>query len=69
VQLGPTDRLLLYSDGLVERRTTELDERLEQLRATARLEGGDAAALVDRLVATLAPTGADDVTVLALGLR
>ncbi|MGY1710402.1 PP2C family protein-serine/threonine phosphatase [Geodermatophilus sp. SYSU D00758] len=67
VPLVPGDTVVLYTDGLVERRGTTLDE------GTARLldAGRDLAAhplegLCDALLARLAPAAVDDVALLAL---
>ncbi|WP_199422155.1 SpoIIE family protein phosphatase [Actinotalea solisilvae] len=65
-RLGAGDRLLLYTDGLVERRDRPLDESLADLATAA---GALGAAPVNRLVAdTLAQPGRelDDVCLLAL---
>ena len=69
VQLAAGDRLLLYTDGLVERRDTGLDERLDVLEvAAADLVGvpldGAVAALVARLLVD--EQHRDDVCVLLL---
>lgn len=66
-RLEPGSRLVLFTDGLVERRDTPLDTSLERLREAARGDGLDE--LCDALVAT-APTGQarDDVAVLACQL-
>jgi light-regulated signal transduction histidine kinase (bacteriophytochrome) len=58
--------LLLYSDGLVERRGTDLAEGLDALRAAADPAGG-AEALVDRVLTALQPPDDDDVTLVGLG--
>ncbi|WP_432497228.1 PP2C family protein-serine/threonine phosphatase [Kineococcus auxinigenes] len=62
--------LLLYTDGLVERRDSDLDTGVERLRAAAGALAGAAddalgAALDDLLVAA-EPAGGDDVAVLAV---
>jgi serine/threonine-protein kinase RsbW len=61
--------LVLYTDGLVESRTADLDEGLARLRSVAAGTGGaaDPDELCDRLLAALTgPRRADDVALLAL---
>ncbi len=71
VRLGLTgdDRLLVFSDGLVELRDEDLADGLDRLRAAALACGRDPEALVEGVLTVLAPAGSDDVTLLALGLR
>ncbi|SNS42201.1 Bacteriophytochrome (light-regulated signal transduction histidine kinase) [Geodermatophilus saharensis] len=64
--LGAGERLLLYSDGLVERRDRPLPDRLEALRHAALAAEGGPQEVVDAVVATLDPAGTDDVTVVGL---
>jgi serine/threonine-protein kinase RsbW len=69
VQLTAGDRLLLYTDGLVERRDTGLDERLEVLEAaSADIVGAPLESAVSELVARLLvdEQHRDDVCVLLL---
>jgi serine phosphatase RsbU (regulator of sigma subunit) len=69
VTLSPDDRLLLYSDGLLERRGASLEEGFGALRAAAvEVLGADPDTLVDAVLGALDPPDADDVTLLALGL-
>jgi chemotaxis family two-component system sensor kinase Cph1 len=69
VTLSPGDRLLLYSDGLLERRGASLEEGFGALRAAAvEVRGTDPDTLVDAVLGALDPPDADDVTLLALGL-
>lgn len=57
--------VLLYTDGLVERRDTTIDEGIEWLRSTvAGLAGLDAEELAEHLLATVADDAEDDVVVL-----
>lgn len=60
--------LLLYTDGLIERRRESIDEGLERLDAALRRGVMDLARLCDTLHATLAVVGpeADDAVLLAL---
>ncbi|MGY1823312.1 SpoIIE family protein phosphatase [Geodermatophilus sp. SYSU D00079] len=66
LQLAGDDRLLLFSDGLVERRDVPLPERLDALRA-AVVAGSDPGTLLDEVLAALDPPDADDVTVVGVG--
>jgi serine phosphatase RsbU (regulator of sigma subunit)/anti-sigma regulatory factor (Ser/Thr protein kinase) len=72
VTLGPGELLVLYSDGLVERRGESLADGLDRLRAAAAelaAEPGWADAPAQRLVDAMlsASETADDVAVLAVG--
>ncbi len=71
-RLGAGDAVLLYTDGLVERRDEPIDVSLGRL--TARVAGsvrGSSALLIDDLVARFDPSGAtgDDIAVLAARWR
>ena len=59
--------LVLYSDGLVERRGEDLESRLEELRDAASGLGPDADAVCDAIVGALLPNGSrrDDAALLA----
>ncbi len=63
--------VLLYTDGLVERRDQLFDDGIEQLRADfGELWQEPVARLVDQLLARLVPGGADDdVAVVAVRLK
>jgi anti-sigma regulatory factor (Ser/Thr protein kinase) len=66
--LPPDSTLLLYTDGLVERRDVPLDERLAELALAAGVGSGDLEQLCDEVLATVLggaePT--DDVALLAV---
>jgi serine phosphatase RsbU (regulator of sigma subunit) len=67
--LEPGDRVVLYTDGLVERRREPIDESLERLRTAAEGFDGTVEALCDHLIAALRPPAGsphDDVAVIAL---
>lgn len=65
--LRPGSTLLLYTDGLVERRNADLDAGLAWLVHTAaRYAGGTLDALCDGLLAEIGPDPADDVALLAI---
>jgi GAF domain-containing protein/anti-sigma regulatory factor (Ser/Thr protein kinase) len=69
--LAPGVTLLLYTDGLVERRDMWLDEGIARLTTEAGAATGlEPSALVERLLSELVPEGGgeDDVAVLAVGL-
>jgi anti-sigma regulatory factor (Ser/Thr protein kinase) len=69
--LAPGATLLLYTDGLVERRDMWLDEGIARLTVEAGALGGVAPdELVERLLSALVPEGGgeDDVALLAVGL-
>ena len=63
---GAGTGILLYTDGLVERRRQSLDDGFAALRAAAAAAPADPEELCDRLVSGLAGTGyQDDVALLA----
>jgi anti-sigma regulatory factor (Ser/Thr protein kinase) len=66
--LPPGSTLLLYTDGLVERRDTPLSERLDELAAAAADAGDGLADLCDRVIAAVLGEGepGDDVALLAV---
>ena len=69
--LAPGATLLLYTDGLVERRDSDIDSGLAALMGAARAAGTtDPDELCDRVLAELASgVRADDVALLAIGRR
>ncbi|PPK97307.1 serine phosphatase RsbU (regulator of sigma subunit) [Kineococcus xinjiangensis] len=65
--LHPGATVVLYTDGLVERRGEALDTGLRRLvEAAGRLERLPLQALCDALIADLAPAAEDDVALLAV---
>jgi serine phosphatase RsbU (regulator of sigma subunit) len=68
VAVPPGSTLLLFTDGLIERRATGLDEGRARLHALVAAEGGrPLGELCDRLLAGMLPAGAeDDVALLAV---
>lgn len=64
--LSGEDRLLLFSDGLVERGRGGLPAGLAELRGAVAGSSADAEALVDAVLTALAPPTTDDVTLLAV---
>ena len=67
--LQPGDTVLLYTDGLVERRDDSIDSRLEQLRVAVAQGPHELQAALEHLTATLGCDDAlrqDDVALLAL---
>jgi phosphoserine phosphatase RsbU/P len=69
VALGAGDRVVLYTDGLVERRREPIDESLERLRSAAEGFEGGLDALCDHLLAQLSPPAGsphDDIALIAL---
>ncbi len=71
VTLDRDATLVLYTDGLVERRDQHLDDGLDRLaRALEELSGRDLDALCDELLARMLPGGSDDdVVVVAVRLH
>jgi serine phosphatase RsbU (regulator of sigma subunit) len=68
-ELAPGDRVVLYTDGLVERRREPIDESLERLRGAAEGFDGGVEDLCDHLLEQLSPpAGAphDDIAIIAL---
>ena len=62
------DTLLLYSDGLIERRSTGLDADFERLRQSIPMDADRPRALVDQLVDRLHPAAVhdDDIALIAI---
>jgi len=71
-ELAPGERIVLYTDGLVERRREPIDESLERLRTAAEAFEGTVEALCDHLIEALRPPAGmphDDIAVIALERR
>ena len=66
--LPPGSSLLLYTDGLVERRDTPLDERLKELAEAAAAAGDELGELCEHVIAKVLGPGdpSDDVAILAV---
>ncbi len=66
IERGST--VFLYTDGLVERRDTSLDDRLAQLATVAGIAGGELGDVCDQIVGGLlgGKRASDDVALLAL---
>jgi light-regulated signal transduction histidine kinase (bacteriophytochrome) len=67
LQLVGDDRLVVFTDGLVERRGEDLQEALDRLLAVGGTSPRDPDQLLDALLTALSPPDTDDVTLLALG--
>ena len=67
-RIDPGSTLLLYTDGLVERRDTPLDDRLAQLATVAGIAGGDLGDVCDQIVGGVlgGKRPSDDVALLAV---
>jgi serine phosphatase RsbU (regulator of sigma subunit) len=68
VSVPPAGTILLYTDGLVERRDEILDDGLERLRQSATADISELDALLQTILDRNLPHGSDDDTAL-LGLR
>lgn len=70
VGLRPGDVVVLFTDGLVERRGAEIDDGLDRIVEVARAVGGDSLdALCDALLAPIGGHPSDDVALLAVRAR
>jgi serine phosphatase RsbU (regulator of sigma subunit)/GAF domain-containing protein len=66
IRLEVGDRLLLFSDGLVERGRAGMAAGLERLRAAAASGPIEPEALLDTVLTTMDPPAGDDVTLLGI---
>jgi two-component system, chemotaxis family, sensor kinase Cph1 len=66
IRLAADDRLLLFSDGLVERGREGMAAGLEKLRAAAGSGPAEPQALLDAVLAAMDPPTTDDVTLLGI---
>ena len=66
--LGPRDRLLMVTDGLIETRGTDLADSMETLRTAAAAAPPGATALCDTLLDCFGHDREDDIALLALQL-
>ncbi len=67
VEIEPGATVLLYTDGLIERRDAPIDEDIEELRRILEDAPRELEACLDHVVETLAPRAQlDDVALLAL---
>jgi serine phosphatase RsbU (regulator of sigma subunit) len=66
LQLWPGDSLLLFTDGLIERRTASISEALGDLVSAAVPAGADASAHADRILASAASDTGDDACLVAV---
>jgi hypothetical protein len=65
VPFPPGSTVLIYTDGLIERRDVGIAQQLDRLRAIVADSDGDAEAACDSALAAFPPEGSDDVALLA----
>ena len=63
------DRLLLFTDGLIERRDQPIDDALDSLMAVARHPAADIASYADHVVAETSSNTDDDACLVAVHVR
>jgi serine phosphatase RsbU (regulator of sigma subunit) len=70
LELPPGGTLVLYTDGLIERRDSDIDEGMRRLAVAALVVDDDLQRFCDRIVAELAgPAINDDIAVVAIRRR
>ena len=60
------DSLLLFTDGLIERRSRSISDALRELTAAAAPAGADAAAHADRILSSAVSDTGDDACLVAV---
>jgi serine phosphatase RsbU (regulator of sigma subunit) len=69
IEIGPGSTLLLYTDGLIERRRVDLQVGIDRLQAAFATAPDDPQAVVDAIPEALGAEGvADDIALLAVRL-
>src|SRR5262249_23446154 len=68
-QLQPGDTLLLFTDGLVERRDESIDDALSALIRLASRPVDDVSRFADQLLASIASNTGDDACLVAVHLH
>ena len=66
LQLRGGDTLLLFTDGLIERREDSISDALGELAATAAPSAADAASLADRILSSAVSDTGDDACLVAI---
>jgi serine phosphatase RsbU (regulator of sigma subunit) len=69
LQLRPGDTLLLYTDGLIERRAASISDALTEFAAAAVPAGPDADSTADRILAQASADTGDDACLVAVRIR
>ena len=64
--VNPGDTLLLFTDGLIERREGSISDALGELTAAAAAPADDAATLADRILSSAVSDTGDDACLVAI---